>query len=302
MSPARENDNMVTPAKRCARLRQLLSDGIVVMPGAINALTARLIEHEGFDAIYLSGAVLANSVGGVPDVGLMTLTEARDHATHVAGVTSIPILADADTGYGGSENAARTVRVLESAGVSGLHLEDQEFPKRCGHLEGKQLVPVEEMCEKISAAAAAKNSADFLLLARTDARSVVGYDEAVRRAEAYLKAGADGIFPEALQSREEFERFARDVDTILLANMTEFGKSPYLAVDEFAAMGYRIVIFPVTLQRVAMKAVQEALQTIRTEKSQQTLVARMQTRSELYDLLGYEVKTTSKPIGAGDQP
>ena len=302
MSPARENDNMVTSAKRCARLRQLLSDGIVVMPGAINALTARLIEHEGFDAIYLSGAVLANSVGGVPDVGLMTLTEARDHATHVAGVTSIPILADADTGYGGSENAARTVRVLESAGVSGLHLEDQEFPKRCGHLEGKQLVPVEEMCEKISAAAAAKNSADFLLLARTDARSVVGYDEAVRRAEAYLKAGADGIFPEALQSREEFERFARDVDTILLANMTEFGKSPYLAVDEFAAMGYRIVIFPVTLQRVAMKAVQEALQTIRTEKSQQTLVARMQTRSELYDLLGYEVKTTSKPIGAGDQP
>lgn len=302
MSPARENDNMVTSAKRCARLRQLLSDGIVVMPGAINALTARLIEHEGFDAIYLSGAVLANSVGGVPDVGLMTLTEARDHATHVAGVTSIPILADADTGYGGSENAARTVRVLESAGVSGLHLEDQEFPKRCGHLEGKQLVPVEEMCEKIAAAAAAKNSADFLLLARTDARSVVGYDEAVRRAEAYLKAGADGIFPEALQSREEFERFARDVDTILLANMTEFGKSPYLAVDEFAAMGYRIVIFPVTLQRVAMKAVQEALQTIRTEKSQQTLVARMQTRSELYDLLGYEVKTTSKPIGAGDQP
>jgi 2-methylisocitrate lyase-like PEP mutase family enzyme len=164
-----------------------------MLPGAFNALSARMIEQEGFEAFYVSGAVLANSVGGVLDVGLMTLTESRDHIAQVAGVTSIPILADADTGYGGPENAARTVRVLEAAGVSGIHLEDQEFPKRCGHLERKRLVPTEEFCEKIAAAVAAKASSDFLLIARTDARGVEGYDAAVRRAHAYLKAGADGV-------------------------------------------------------------------------------------------------------------
>ena len=285
---ALENVNMVSSAARSTRLRQLISDGVVMMPGAFNALSARMIEREGFTAMYLSGAVLANSVGGVPDVGLITLTEARDHASHIAGVTSIPIIMDADTGYGGPDNAARTVGVLEAAGVSGLHIEDQEFPKRCGHLEGKRLVPAEEMCEKIAAAAAAKTSPDFLLLARTDARGVSGYDEAVRRAERYLAAGADGIFPEALESREEFERFARDVDTILLANMTEFGKTPYLTADEFAAIGYNIVIFPVTLQRLIMKTTQDALRTLKQERSQESLLERMQTRQELYDLLDYE--------------
>ena len=259
-----------------------------MIPGAFNALSARMIEREGFTAMYLSGAVLANSVGGVPDVGLITLTEARDHASHIARATSLPIIMDADTGYGGPDNAARTVGVLEAAGVSGIHIEDQEFPKRCGHLEGKRLVPAEEMCEKIAAAAAAKTSRDFLLLARTDARGVSGYDEAVRRAERYLAAGADGIFPEALESREEFERFAREVDTILLANMTEFGKTPYLTADEFAAIGYNIVIFPVTLQRLIMKTTQDALRTLKQERSQESLLERMQTRQELYDLLDYE--------------
>lgn len=276
-------------AQRSARLRELLHDHVVTLPGAFNALSARLIEREGFEGLYLSGAVLANSVGGVPDTGLMTLTELRDHAAHVATVTTLPILADADTGFGGPENAARTVRVLESAGVSGMHLEDQEFPKRCGHLEGKRLVPVEEMCEKIAAAATAKTSPDFLLIARTDARGVVGYDEAVRRANRYLDAGADGIFPEALHTREELGRFARDVDTILLANMTEFGKTEYLTADEFAELGYNIVIFPVTLQRVAMKATEEALKTLKAEHSQKSFLDRMQTRRELYDLLGYQM-------------
>ncbi len=286
---ALENVNMVSSAALSARLRQLISDGIVMMPGAFNALSARMIEREGFTAMYLSGAVLANSVGGVPDVGLITLTEARDHASHIAGATSIPIIMDADTGYGGPDNAARTVGVLEAAGVSGIHIEDQEFPKRCGHLEGKRLVPAEEMCEKIAAAAAAKTSPDFLLLARTDARGVSGYDEAVRRAERYLAAGADGIFPEALESREEFERFARDVDTILLANMTEFGKTPYLTADGFAEMGYSIVIFPVTLQRLAMKAVQNVLRVLKAERSQKAFVGKMQTRRELYELLDYQI-------------
>lgn len=293
---------MTSSTQRSATLRKLVSEGVVMMPGAFNALTARLIEREGFGAMYLSGAVLANSVGGVPDVGLMTLSEARDHAAHIAGCTSIPMIMDADTGYGGPDNAGRTVRVLESVGVSGIHLEDQEFPKRCGHLEGKRLVPVEEMCEKVAAAAAAKTSPDFLLIARTDARGVAGYDEAVQRAHKYLEAGADGIFPEALQDREEFERFAKDVDSILLANMTEFGKTPYLTADEFGAMGYDLVIFPVTLQRVAVKAVQEALQALRIERSQKSWLARMQTRDELYDLLGYrpggspqEAKRPEKP-------
>ncbi|MBI4718490.1 MAG: methylisocitrate lyase [Planctomycetes bacterium] len=280
---------MVPSAQRSARLRERVAQGVVMMPGAVNALSARLIEREGFSAIYLSGAVLANSVGGVPDVGLMTLTEARDHAAHIAGVTTVPLLMDADTGYGGPENAARTVRTLEAAGVSGIHLEDQEFPKRCGHLEGKRLVPAAEMCEKLAAAAAAKGSTDFLLIARTDARGVVGYDEAVARAAQYLEAGADGIFPEALESREEFARFARDVPALLLANMTEFGKTPYLTADEFAEMGYRLVIYPVTLQRVMLKAAQEALRTLKQQRSQKSLVERMQTRQDLYELLGYEV-------------
>ena len=278
---------MTASAARSVRLRQVLQERVVVLPGAFNALSARMIERAGFDALYLSGAVLANSVGGVPDIGLMTLTELRDHAAHIAGATTLPILADADTGFGGPENTARTVRALENAGVSGIHLEDQEFPKRCGHLEGKTLVPAEEMCAKLAAAAAAKGSRDFLLIARTDARGVVGYDEAVRRAHLYLAAGADGIFPEALPDRAELARFARDVPTILLANMTEFGKTEYLSADEFGALGYRLVIFPVTLQRVAMKAVQETLNTLRADGSQQAFLDRMQTRQELYDLLGY---------------
>ncbi|NOS99373.1 MAG: methylisocitrate lyase [Phycisphaerales bacterium] len=284
-------DEPTDSRSRSRRLRELISRGTVALPGAINALSARLIEREGFDALYLSGAVLANSVGGVPDVGLMTLTEARQHAAAVANVTTIPIIMDADTGYGGPDNAARTVRELESAGVSGIHLEDQEFPKRCGHLEGKRLVPMDEMCEKIAAAVAAKSCREFLVIARTDARGVTGYDDAVARAHHYLQAGADALFPEALSTAEEFARFARDVKTVLLANMTEFGKTPYLSVDQFAAMGYKLVIFPVTLQRAAMKAVQDVLRTIRRDGTQRGCLARMQTRDELYDLLEYDVTT-----------
>lgn len=281
---------MVLSAERSQKLRELIERGVVMMPGAFNALSARMIQREGFDAIYLSGAVLANSVGGAPDVGVMTLTEARDHADHVAAATTLPILMDADTGFGeGSYNVARTVRVLEGAGVSAVHIEDQEFPKRCGHLAGKRLISVDAMCEKIAAAAAAKTSSDFLLLARTDARGVEGYDDAVRRAHRYLGAGADGIFPEALENEEEFARFARDVDTILLANMTEFGKTPYLTADRFGAMGYNMVIYPVTLQRLVMKTTSDALRTLKKERTQQSLVEHMQTRQELYDLLEYDV-------------
>lgn len=279
---------MRSSSQRSQTLRQLIAEDIVMMPGAFNALSGRMVEREGFGAIYLSGAVLANSVGGVPDTGLMTLSEARDHADHIARSTSVPLLMDADTGYGGAENAARTVRVLESAGVSGIHLEDQEFPKRCGHLDGKQLVEVGEMCEKIAAAAAAKTSADFLLLARTDARGVTGYDDAVERSQAYLRAGADGIFPEALQGREEFQRFAKDVKTILLANMTEFGKSDLLTAQQLSDLGYNVVIYPVTTLRLAMKATIDGLAEIKSAGTQSGLLDKMQHRSDLYDLLRYE--------------
>ncbi len=281
---------------RSKKLRNLLADHTVALPGAINALSGRLIEDEGFEAIYLSGAVLSNSVHGVPDTGLTTLTELRNHAAAIASVTTLPIIADADTGFGGADNAARTVRELELVGVSGIHLEDQEFPKRCGHLDGKKLVPVEEMCIKIESAAQAKTSRDFTIIARTDARGVTEYDDAVERAHQYLAAGADGIFPEALTGQDELRRFAKDVDTLLLANMTEFGKTPYFAVDEFADMGYNLVIFPVTLQRIAMFAMRDALRTIKTEQSQKSVVDRMQTRRELYDLLEYDMKVPPKTI------
>lgn len=266
-----------------------------MMPGAINALSARLIQQTGFDAMYLSGAVLSNSVVGVPDVGMVTLTEARDHAAHCAEHTSLPILMDADTGFGeGPFNIARTIKTLYHAGVSAVHVEDQVFPKRCGHLDGKELVDKNEFCEKLTAASEAKPDPNFVLLARTDARGVEGYDAAVDRAQAYLKAGADGIFIEALQSQEEFVRFAKDVDTILLANMTEFGKTPYLSADEFGDMGYDIVIYPVTLQRIAMFAMREALGVLKENRSQKSLLDSMQTRQELYDLLEYDMTSPVK--------
>ena len=279
---------MSLPAERADRLRQLLAAKTVALPGAINALSARLIERVGFEALYVSGAVLSNSVGGVPDIGLMTLTELASHCAHIARATDLPIVADADTGFGGPENAAQTVRVLEALGVCGIHIEDQEFPKRCGHLAGKQLVDATEFCEKIAAAAEAKSSPDFLLIARTDAYGVSGYDEAVDRAHRYLEAGADAIFPEALESVEELKRFAADVDTLLLANMTEFGKTPYLTVDGFSDLGYNMVIFPVTLQRVAMKAMEDALILLREQGTQYPSISRMQTRQDLYELLGYD--------------
>lgn len=277
----------INTAERAARLRALIADQTVAMPGAINALSARLIESAGFEALYLSGAVLANSVGGLPDTGLMTLTEAEQHARAVARATTLPMVMDADTGFGEVENVARTVRVLEEAGVSGVHLEDQEFPKRCGHLEGKRLVPVEDFLAKLEAALNARSCPDFMIIARTDARSVDGFDAAVSRARRYRDAGADAIFPEALATADEFRDFAKAVGGNLLANMTEFGKSPYLTVDALAELGYTMVIFPVTLQRVAMYAMREALDMLHRDGTQRAMIESMQTRAELYELLGY---------------
>jgi len=259
------------------------------MPGAFNAAAARLIERCGFQAVYISGAGLANATAGVPDIGLLTLSEVSQLAGYIADAVSIPTLADADTGFGGPENVARTVQTFERIGLAGMHLEDQEFPKRCGHLSGKTLVSPDEMSEKIRAAISARRDKDFLIVARTDARAVEGVDAAVQRAKAYLEAGADAIFPEALQSAKEFRDFARKIRAPLMANMTEFGRSPLLGVDELADLGYRMVIFPQTAFRVAMHVVESCLSDLKQHGTQKEWIGRMQSREDLYKLLNYHV-------------
>ena len=258
------------------------------MPGAFNAYTARLIEHAGFEACYVSGAGISNATAGVPDIGLLSLEEVALLCRYICDAVNIPVLADADTGFGGSSNVYRTVREFERAGLAGLHIEDQVFPKRCGHLSGKEVEPVEEMVGKIKAAVAARTDHDFLIVARTDARAVEGFDAAVERANRYLAAGADAIFPEAMQSEQEFRDFAQHVRAPLLANMTEFGKGPLLGVAQLAAMGYRMVIFPQTAFRVGSRAALDCLRELRKTGTQANWLDRMQPRAELYDVLGYD--------------
>jgi methylisocitrate lyase len=271
-----------------SRLRALLKAGCVAMPGVFNAAMGRLVERSGFEALYISGAGLCNATAGVPDIGLLTLTEVAQLAGYVARAVKIPCVVDADTGFGGAENAARTIQEFERAGLAGCHIEDQEFPKRCGHLAGKSLVAVEDMNEKIAASAAAKRDQDFLLIARTDARAAESFGKAVERANSYLAAGADAIFPEALQTEEEFRDFAKEVKAPLLANMTEFGKSPLLSLGQLAEMGYRMVIYPQTAFRVSMFAAGKMLSDLKASGTQEGWLDRMQTRKELYELLGYD--------------
>lgn len=258
------------------------------MPGVFNAAMGRLVERSGFDALYISGAGLCNATAGVPDIGLLTLTEVAQLAGYIARAVKIPAIVDADTGFGGAENAARTIEEFERAGLAGCHIEDQEFPKRCGHLAGKTLVETKEMNEKIAAAAAAKRDQDFLLIARTDARAVESFVRAVERAQSYVAAGADAIFPEALQNEQEFRDFAKEVKAPLLANMTEFGESPLLSLEELAELGYRMVIYPQTAFRVSMFAAGQMLRDLKKTGTQKSWVDRMQTRQELYDLLDYD--------------
>jgi len=268
-------------------LRQSVADATIQIPGAFNALAGRLIESAGYDAVYLSGAALSAGVLALPDVGLFSLTELVQQARYLTRSVDIPVIVDADTGFGAAVNVERTVVELEAAGVAAIQLEDQVSPKRCGHLSGKSLVEVDEMCAKLRAAAAARRDPNLVLIARTDARGVTGLDDAIHRAGEYLAAGADWIFPEALADAGEFARFAQAVDAPLVANMTEFGKSPLLALDELADLGYAAVLYPVTLLRVAMKAVEAALAVIANEGTQTELLDLMQSRQELYDLLGY---------------
>ncbi|MBX7165445.1 MAG: methylisocitrate lyase [Pirellulales bacterium] len=284
------------------RLRDAIRPGALAVPGAFNALTARLIEQSGYGAAYLSGAAFSAGTLALPDIGLFTLSELVTQTTQLTRSVKIPLIVDADTGFGEAINVARTVTELEAAGAAAIQLEDQRLPKRCGHLSGKALVDADEMCAKLRAAVAARRDPSLVILARTDARGVFGLDEAIDRAKRYVDVGADWIFPEALADRGEFERFAREVPVPLVANMTEFGKSPLFSLDELRELGYAAVLFPVTLLRVAMKAVTEALETIRRDGGQRSLVAQMQTRQELYDLLGYTTyEASDRAYFSGEQ-
>lgn len=273
---------------RAARLRELLSrKEILIAPGVQDALTARLAERCGFDALYMTGAGTVNLQFGLPDHSLITLTEMVQNAERIVKATSLPLISDADTGYGGVLNVLRTVREFEWAGVAGIHLEDQVLPKRCGHVAGKEVVSSQEMVAKIRAARHGRKDADFLIIARVDARAPLGFDEAVRRGRLYEKAGADMIFPEALESEEEFRSYAREVHAPLVVNMAEFGKTPYLTATQFQEMGYRLIIFPTSVMKVALKAVQEFFMEIKTKGTQKEFLDRMLTRAQLYDLLDY---------------
>jgi len=278
----------MTTNSKAARLRELIAQRAIMLPGVPNAAMARQVERAGFDAVYVSGAGMANAAAGVPDVGLLSMTEVVTLAGYVANAVTIPAIVDADTGFGGAENVARTIRKLETAGLAGCHIEDQEFPKRCGHLAGKSLVDLADMVGKIKAAVASRRDPNFMIIARTDARAVEDFDRAVERAGEYLAAGADAIFPEALQSLEEFRDFAKEIDAPLLANMTEFGKSPLLTFEQLVNFGYRMVIFPQSAFRVSMKASEEFLRALKKSGTQSDWIDKMQTRQELYELLDYD--------------
>jgi len=259
--------------------------GIVRTPGAHNAMAALLAKRAGFKALYLSGAALSASLG-LADLGILTLDELRFFTRAIVRAAGLPLVVDADTGFGGVLNVMRTVRELEEAGAGALQLEDQVLPKKCGHLNDKRLVAPDEMAAKVNAARRARRH--LRIIARTDAAGVEGIDAALKRAQLYLEAGADAIFPEALTSAEMFRDFAREISAPLLANMTEFGRTPYFSANQFEQFGYKMVIWPVSSLRVAAKAIDGLYRTLADEGSQVALLDQMQTRAELYQTIGYE--------------
>jgi methylisocitrate lyase len=274
-------------ATKRAHFRAALKAGrLQRLPGAFSPLVAKLVAELGFEGVYVSGAVLAADLG-LPDIGLTTLTEVSARGAQIASVTDLPTLIDADTGFGEPMSAARTVTVLEDAGLAGCHFEDQENPKRCGHLDGKSVVPTGDMIKRLRAAVAARRDPNFIICARTDAAGIEGIRAAIDRAKAYADAGADLIFTEALRTPTEFEQFRAAVGTPLLANMTEFGKSELLSARQLSAIGYNVVIYPVTTLRLAMHAVELGLREIADSGTQSGLLDRMQHRSRLYQLLRY---------------
>ena len=282
----------VTPAEKRVALRERLASGeLLRFPGAFNPLSAKLIEDKGFEGVYISGAVIAADLG-LPDIGLTTLTEVAGRGQQISRMTTLPTLIDADTGFGEPMNVARTVQSLEDAGVAGLHIEDQVNPKRCGHLDGKAVVDGDTATKRIRAAVDARRDPNLLIMARTDIRAIDGLAASIDRAKALVDAGADAIFPEAMKDLSEFEAIRAAVDVPILANMTEFGKSELFTTQQLADVGVNIVIFPVSLLRIAMGAAERGLDTIQREGSLNAEVAGMQTRARLYELLDYESYNT----------
>jgi methylisocitrate lyase len=281
------HSTLTAAAKRAAFRARLASGDLIRMPGAFNPLSAQLIEKKGFEGVYISGAVLSADLG-LPDIGLTTLTEVAQRGGQIARVTDLPTLIDADTGFGEPMNVARTVQVLEDAGVSGMHLEDQVNPKRCGHLDGKEVVDETTALKRIRAAVEGRRDPDFLIMARTDIRGVDGLQAAVDRAKALVDAGADAVFPEAMASLEEFAAIRAAVEVPILANMTEFGKSPLWTHAQLRDVGVNIVIHPVSLLRLAMGAADRALEALNAQGTLDPVVPEMQTRADLYDLIDYE--------------
>ena len=274
--------------KRIELKNKLKKQKILRFPGAYNPLTAKLIAEIGFDGVYISGAVMANDLG-IPDIGLTTLKEVSYRANQISRVTDLPSIVDADTGFG---DCKKTIETFEQLGLSGCHVEDQIDEKRCGHLDNKEIIPLAEMVNKIKTAVSAKKDKNFLIIARTDANSVEGIKKTIDRAKAYEDAGADIIFPEAMKDEKEFELIRKNLKVNLLANMTEFGKSKLLSANELENLGYSIVIYPVTTQRLAMKSVEDGLRTIMSDGHQNNIIDKMQTRKRLYELVDYEKYNT----------
>lgn len=257
------------------------------MPGVYNALSAIAAYKEGAKALYISGGATTNALLGVPDIALMTQGEFSDQAAKICQVAPVPIISDADTGFGETWNVVRTVIEMERAGLAGIHLEDQVSPKRCGHLEGKQLITSEQMASKLRAAVDSKRDPSFLIIARTDARGVEGIAGAIARAQVYAESGADAVFPEGLESEEEFGQFREAISIPLLANMTEFGKTPLIPAARFEQLGYNMVIFPVTALRVTLKAIRAFYADLLSQGTQAAWMDRMATRDELYQVIDY---------------
>ena len=274
--------------KRIELKNKLKKQKILKFPGAYNPLTAKLIAEIGFEGVYISGAVMANDLG-IPDIGLTTLKEVSYRANQISKVTDLPTIIDADTGF---SDCNKTIETFEQLGLSGCHVEDQIDEKRCGHLDNKEIIPLAEMINKIKTAVSAKKDKNFLIIARTDANSVEGIKKTIDRAKAYEDAGADIIFPEAMKDKKEFELIRKNLRVNLLANMTEFGKSKLLSANELENLGYNIVIYPVTTQRLAMKSVEEGLRAIMNDGHQNNIIDKMQTRKRLYDLVDYEKYNT----------
>ena len=280
-----------------SELRKLLEkEDILVAPGVFNPISALIAEKLGFKVVYLSGAALTGSLA-LPDLGIITLDEVIYFTREISSKISIPLIVDADTGFGEALNVIRAVRLFEGAGAAAIHIEDQVLPKKCGHLKGKRLIGLEDMVNKIKAAKSAAR--DLVIIARTDARGVEGLDSAIERAKAYLDAGADIIFPEALYSEEEFKRFSREVDGYLLANMTEFGKTPYYTVEQFRSWGYKIVIFPATSFRASVKTIEMVYEELLRSGTQKHILDKLATREEVYRIIDYyEYEKLDKKIAS----